>query len=329
VAPQSHSLVGRLVDGNSAYRWLIEKIINHDRPVDICSAFLRSEALAAMLQDSKIQSNSRILVRWRLGDLLAGASDFEAYDIAVSRGMSMYMRLDFHGKIYSIPPQGVIVGSANATLSGLGLGHSANSEVCTLIDFTEDNQRLIDGLFSNATLIDEALLAALKKVVELSDSGSMVDQEWPSHVTARLQNKRDPNSLLVDECFWDGPYFLVPTSAPFTTNQVHDQTLLGVFGGGYARNLSKVALKTNFVGTSIYNWFFTFVERNGGEVYFGRLTEALHNALLDDPAPSRQSVKRLLQNLLEWVTALDISEVVVDRPRHSQRIRLTKLGSNN
>lgn len=277
-----------------------------------------------MLQDNQIQSNSRILVRWRLGDLLAGASDFEAYDIATSRGMSMYMRLDFHGKIYSVPPLGVIVGSANATLSGLGLGQSANSEICTLVDYNEDNQQLIDGLFSNATLIDETLLGALKKVVEQSEEGAFVDQEWPIHVIAKLQKKRTPNSLLVDECFWDRPYFPVSTLAPVTMNQMHDQTLLGVFNSGHIYNIAKVELKNRFVGTSIYNWFLTCVESNGGEVYFGFLTEALHNALLDDPAPSRQSVKRLLQNLLDWVTALDISEIKVDRPRHSQRIRLSE-----
>lgn len=61
-------------------------------------------------------------------------------------------------------------------------------------------------------------------------------------------------------------------------------------------------------------------------MYFGEITANLHNALLNDPRPYRKDVKQLLANLLNWIAALDINEIVVDRPAHSQRVRYIENG---
>ena len=57
-------------------------------------------------------------------------------------------------------------------------------------------------------------------------------------------------------------------------------------------------------------------------LYFGALTEKLHNALVEDPKPYRREVKELLSNLLSWVEELEMEEIVIDRPNYSQRIRI-------
>ena len=46
----------------------------------------------------------------------------------------------------------------------------------------------------------------------------------------------------------------------------------------------------------------------------------LHNALITDPKPYRKDVKQLLSNLLQMIIAIDMPEIGVDRPNHSQRI---------
>lgn len=315
---------GKLIDGNDAYHWITGALNGIDGPIDICSAFLRSEALSAMLQDAPNPLSGRILVRWRLNDFLAGASDFDAYEIALSHGMSVYMLLNFHGKVYSIPPRGVIVGSANATLSGLGLTHESNAEICTLADCDAGNQQMIEGLYASATLVDRALLFDLKVAYEQNSLGLSCDQEWPGSIVSRLSKRRVVTSLLVDECLWGGPNWLVSTSTEVTPNMLHDQALLGIFPVGAPFTLSNASLKVHLQGTAIYHWLIDSIDRNGGEIYFGQLSALLHSSLADDPSPSRQSVKQLLQNLLEWVSALKLGEMAVDRPRHSQRIRLLK-----
>lgn len=56
--------------------------------------------------------------------------------------------------------------------------------------------------------------------------------------------------------------------------------------------------------------------------YFGGVTAALHNTLVNDPKPYRKEVKDLLANTLGWIKALDINEIAIDTPNHSQRIRI-------
>lgn len=57
-------------------------------------------------------------------------------------------------------------------------------------------------------------------------------------------------------------------------------------------------------------------------MYFGAVTEKLHNALVTDPKPYRRDVKQMLANLLDLIEKLGMDEIVIDRPNHSQRIRL-------
>lgn len=316
------TLTGKLLDGNDAYRWIADALSNAEQPIDICSAFLRSEALSALLHGAPKSLSGRILVRWRLNDFLMGASDIEAYEIAVSYGLVLYMRLDFHGKVYALPPNGVVVGSANATRSGLGLSQDANAEICTLITHDTDAKRVIDELYSGARLVDENLLLQLKDAYSQVESVEALDVEWPSCVLRELEKRGPVKSLLVDECFWSSPVWVINAAVEVSSNFVHDQTLLGVILGANSSRPSKHLIETSFRNLSVYKWLLFELECNGGEMFFGQLSASMHSLLADDPTPSRQSVKQLLQNLLDWVAFLAPLEVRIDRPRYSQRIRM-------
>ena len=66
------------------------------------------------------------------------------------------------------------------------------------------------------------------------------------------------------------------------------------------------------------------VKGHDGEIYFGELSSILHNTIVSDPKPYRKDVKLLLANLLSIVEELDMDELIIDRPSHSQRVRLAK-----
>lgn len=316
-------LIGKLLDGNDAYRWIADALSNVEQPIDLCSAFLRSEALSALLHSAPKSLSGRILVRWRLIDLIAGASDFEAYDIAVSRGFEVYMRLDFHGKLYSLPPHGVMVGSANATLSGLGLTSASNVEICTLAPSDSDSRRVIDGLYTDAVLVNAHLMSLLQGAYQQCEKSVSLEHEWPSSVLAVLFKPRTNSSLFVDECFWGSPDWLTDSSIALGANAKHDQTLLGIFSGASVDGLSKKVLKRCVQQSAFYQWLVATIKKNNGEIYFGQLSASLHDILADDPSPSRQNVKTFIQNLLNWVSLLNMDEILIDRPRYSQRIRLS------
>jgi hypothetical protein len=70
-------------------------------------------------------------------------------------------------------------------------------------------------------------------------------------------------------------------------------------------------------------WLYNYVSSCPDKTsYFGGVTAALHNTLVNDPKPYRKEVKDLLANTLGWIQALNIEDVTIDIPNYSQRIRV-------
>lgn len=308
---------GQLIDGKTAAGWLLSKVADAPSGVSLCSAFLRSDAMK-MLYNTEVEApRGRILARWRMGDLLSGASDLDSYPLAKRLGFKFFIRQDFHGKVFSIPGSGIIVGSANATLSGFGLKESSNSEVCTLVPDSDSNQTLLNEIFDGAIELSDALFEEISTVVGEVVMSKDDQHEWPGDLMDKLQSPEFSGRLLFSECFVSVP--TLEQSGFFTGLHERDLHLLGVSEA----NLDLHALERAFKATRIFRWLIHTLKSSNGEMYFGSLSESLHNTLLDDPVVYRRDVKIVLQTLLQWCQLLDGAGVVVDRPNHSQRVRLT------
>ena len=86
---------------------------------------------------------------------------------------------------------------------------------------------------------------------------------------------------------------------------------------------SQEELKQAFRWSKAFLWLYNYVNSCPDKTsYFGGATAALHNTLVNDPKPYRKEVKDLLANTLGWIQALDIKEIAIDTPNHSQRIRI-------
>lgn len=314
-----HPFTGRLIDGGEAARWLSAGIAAFSGTISLCSAYLRAQALDALLAARGPDLRGRVLVRWQLTDLMAGASDLRAYEVAKAAGLQMWVRLDFHGKVFCVPDRGIVVGSANATLSGLGLRSQSNEEVCTLVPPSPENLAHIDRLFAGALLVDDQVFAEISIAVEAATQleGSVGSMEWPEALLTKFQVSMPVEHLLASECLWSYPQLrsdgLVDLTDP------HDLQLLGLSQAPVTSDLAVYKLRQ----TKVFRWLWQLLECSGEEgEYFGSLTAALHNSLLNDPVPQRQEVKALLQTLLSWCALLPAAGVIVDRPQHSQRVRL-------
>ena len=308
---------GQLIDGKAAAGWLLSNVNDAPSGVSLCSAFLRSDALKVLYTLDSDAPRGRILARWRLGDLLSGASDLDAYPLAKRLGFKFFIRQDFHGKVFAIPGIGIVVGSANATLSGFGLKESSNSEICTLVPDSNSNQTLLDEIFNDAIELTDALFEEISTVVREVFVSKVEKQEWPSDLMDKLHSPEFSGRLLFSECFVSIP--VLEQGDFFTGLDERDLHLLGV----KEANLDLLALELAFKATRIFRWLVHTLKSSNGEMYFGTLSESLHNTLLDDPVVYRRDVKIVLQTLLQWCQLLDGVGVVVDRPNHSQRVRLT------
>lgn len=98
----------------------------------IVSAFVGAKTLDALLSSvpNRVKSTS-LYVRWRVDDIASGASDWNVWDVAKQYGAAMYACENLHAKIY-ISDNKALVGSANATLSGLG--SDGNLELLISVD---------------------------------------------------------------------------------------------------------------------------------------------------------------------------------------------------
>ena len=66
-----------------------------------------------------------------------------------------------------------------------------------------------------------------------------------------------------------------------------------------------------FKQTKIFKWLINLLKENSDHTHknFGWVTSHLHNALMDDPAPSRGGIKFFVDNLFRWVEAFGGDEI--------------------
>lgn len=310
-------LSGKLINEKQSYEWLIESAKNEKEEFNLCSAFLRSSILQSLSDVLSPEVKVNIIARWQFNDLLAGASDFKSYEIARSLGWKFFIKLNFHGKVYSFANRGILVGSANATNSGLGLSAEPNSEVCTVVDLNEDNEKLISSLFENSTELNDELFHKMVAVSQI-EVPLAANTDWPDDILDQLTLlDMSEQRLLMSECFMtDGKAILGLES---TSPESHlDLSLLSLPLNFELRDVIK-----EFRSSRIFRWLLAQLEESK-ELYFGTVTASLHDALLQDPAPHRKEVKSLVQNLFSWIELLgpESTGLLVDRPNYSQRISI-------
>lgn len=289
----------------SDIKYKIEReMLNTTNDVIIISAFVKLDAL--MYIDRLIPksvTSKTLLVRFRSEDIISGSTDMGIFDFCKENNWRIFVNFDLHSKILVFDRQRVIIGSANITSSGLGLDKNQNIESITSIE---------------ATTIE------MIKICNLIDSSKELEETMFERMKGFLSNL---NLTLRPKIYWDDE---IQNSFPTTVNYLwtadllfshsprdicqHDLDLLEL-----SEPYSLSDIKRSFIRTKSYRWL---KHAAGDEIYFGKLTEKLHDSLMDDPKPYRRNVKILLVDLLNWLEELQIADIIVDRPNHSQRIRV-------
>jgi hypothetical protein len=310
---------GNLINGKSAYLWLFENLKGLNANISLCSAFLRSSVIDDLSKNFHRDATVRVMVRWKLSDLLAGASDLQSYRICSKLGWKFFVSLNFHGKVFHLPSHGILVGSANATESGFGLLSNSNSEACTIVPDNDSNSEFVNQLFFDSVEMTDELFESLQLLFDQALNDNSLP-EWPSHILEVLTKPVVlSNKLFISECFITDGNELLSFPSQLSVDANSDLSLLG--HSNLNSNLDSVAKQ--FSQTKLFKLTLNLLEERGGEVYFGALTEALHDWLVEDPAPYRSEVKILVKNLYCWIALLGSEKtgLIVDKPRHSERIR--------
>ena len=282
------------------------ELSNASNSIQIITAYCKRQTIE--LLDSYIQegvNNKRLLVRFRLDDIVKGSTDYSILDFGLEKGWKVYIRFDLHAKTYVVDELRGIVGSANATGSGLGVGTAANMEMATLVNIEKEDVIKINNMFVDAIEVDDNVRTLLDKQFETVDLTKKSNNlSWDKGITDLF--KPTVGTLFSHE-FPDSDIIQSNTYIPF----------LDYFYDGDIEDL-----KRTLRWSRCYLWLRNTLAESGGELYFGAITERLHNSLVSDPKPYRKDVKILLSSLLGIIDKFQMDDIVIDRPNYSQRVRL-------
>ena len=146
----------------------------------IVSAFIGAATLKQLLSSVSEGIPVVIYTRWRLSDLASGATDPEIFDIAAQHKAKLMAHSSLHAKIY-VSDTHTLVGSANATASGLGTSNSPNLEL--LVEHQVNNPHIIailDNLRKNAHPVKKINVASLKQIKSvLEQNPYSIDESAP------------------------------------------------------------------------------------------------------------------------------------------------------
>ena len=149
---------------------VLELLGSAERNALIVAPFIRSEALAKLLDAVPPKVDTTIVTRWRPLDLLAGASDLRVWDVAATKPATLLLRNDLHAKLFAADDV-CLVGSANVTNLALGWHAPANLEL--LVSVPRTKARIAEfeqALFAGCVLATEEQRDSLKSVVDELDS---------------------------------------------------------------------------------------------------------------------------------------------------------------
>lgn len=280
---------------------------NATESVQIISAYCKMDAFKTINTyiPSKI-TKKRIMIRFRLDDLLSGSTDFEVLRFCMCFGWEVYIRFDLHAKTYVIDNKRCMLGSANITKNGLNINKLGNTEMTTLFNMDKSDVTKIENLFNHSIRVDVALLHELEKQYHEFKMINQIPKEHKSW-------DRKINSLF-------NPHIdILFTHELPSYDKIELNTYIEFLDNTFY-NIE--ALKDSFRWSNSYMWLLETLKNNNGEMYFGELTQKLHSVIINDPKPFRKEVKILLHNLLYYTEKLEMDEITIDRPNYSQRIRL-------
>lgn len=247
----------------------------------------------------------KLVVRFKQGDILSGASDLEIYPYCKRHGWKLYFRLDLHAKTYIFDNVRCIVGSANATGNGLSVSDTGNYEISAACLLEDKDIKTLNLLLLGAVEMNDEIYDLMNTTL-LNQTSNASNFGWPNSIT----NLFAPDySLLFAEDF--------PACSHPRELSADDLAFLDL-----PASATTEMIRYSFENSKCFCWLSALIKNQvSQEMYFGAMTAALHNTLLNEPKPYRKEVKELLSNLLNWIVDLDILELQVDRPGYSQRVR--------
>jgi hypothetical protein len=310
-------------NGSDLSQGLVE-FIKDSTSLYIFVPYIKLESLKILIEG---QGNVRaIFVRWEAKDIITGSSDLEIYPYLKSKGISLYRNPRIHLKAYVDDFKRCFLTSANISSRALNIPvfNNYNYEVGAIVE----KIRIEDRLYFNR-IENESVLITDSIYKQMTDQLPQKKKEFPNENDFRLDFSSLDKDFLISSLpmtssikeFLDGYYYLENLDNAILNCILHDLTLYQIPIG-----LSKVQLivllKERFFNHPFIKAFIEYIEQNGGEIYFGRAKEWIHNNCENVPLPRKWEITENIQILYRWFVGLENDKYIVDTPNYSERLKI-------
>lgn len=287
-------------------------LLNCKEELLIISAFVKLDTLIWIDQHLLHLKRKQILVRFRKSDILFGATDFGVIEYCLKNNWEVKFDIKLHSKIYVFDKIKFILGSANLTGSGLSLYKNSNIESVVSGSLSYVEYEKIYSIFLNGISFSAEIIEAMNKEMQTIDSSIKVNSIGWTHEVILKSAKPKEIILFKEDCL---------TSQYPNDLTKQDMHLLGLDPNeGSFSEMS--TLKSNFLNLKIYDWLKLKLVESDNTLYFGRVSQLLHENIALNERVYRKDIKFYVENLINWIIYLEISEIKIDRPNYSQRIRI-------
>lgn len=300
-----------ILDGDALRLRLEGELSQVKSSVKFISAYITQSGIDWLYKNAPSDVDTQIVCRLLPSDVLSGASQLSALKTALDKGFKIACLHSLHAKIYCLDDAKIYAGSANFTNNGLKIYGDGNLEANVQVAANKSNLAFIENIISSATSLDAEALKRMQSCLDLKEDQNFFDR-WPEGVL------QEEEGIWVRDFFWGSP-----DADPTSPEHIHDLEIMGLDSVSH----NEPALKKQISNVRCIRWLLSVLKKaDNNELYFGALTQEIHNQLKDDPVPYRKDVKTLLQNMLTYCELYIADTIEIYRPNHSQLIKLLVTG---
>lgn len=302
------------------YQPLQAHVLSGDRLLLLISPFIGLDALKRFLQCAEVNSDIKVVARWRPEDLLSGVSDIAVYPYLQERRIPLYINHDIHLKLYIFASNNAFSTSGNLTLRGFGYSERSNIEVGGFVQLTQEDWSRIYALIKNSKQVDEDMYQRCKRYIDSCPKVIRPATPPPDlygtsklYTLSTLPAMETPAKL--------AEFYFNSIRAGYSAEEIrratHDIVTFAIPPG-----LSNTELD-NQLSDSFRRTLFVveFVEllKTEKSLRFGAVNDWIYRMCEDVPLPYRWDIKENTRIFYNWL-AHYFTEIVWDRPNHSQVI---------
>lgn len=267
-----------------------------------------------------------VIVRWEPRDLITGSSDLEIYPFLKDKQITLYRNPRVHLKAFVNSGKSALIGSANISQRALNNPtlHKYNYELATICeDLSLDDRLYFNLIEAESILITDLIYEQIKS--QLPEKVAAFPKESDFEIEIQYPDKNFSIGSLPMTYSIETLYRIYDTQEGLHEVELncslHDLAIYNI-PFGLSIDEFKKRLKLNFFNHPFIRAFLTNID-NEGEIYFGRAKDWIHKNCSDVPTPRKWEITENIQILYRWIVALGDGTYQVDRPNHSERLRVT------